>query len=135
MAESILRKLVSEQGITDIEVDSAGLRNYEGTPRDATLSAIANAAGYELGGVARKISQSTVDSADLIICMEHHQLVEMQKMYVPYVRWSALLRFNEICFGERSDMPDPSGDTYYMYHYVFDRIEQGVRNLLNQLSR
>ena len=75
------------------------------------------------------------DSADLIICMEHFQMVELLRRYVPFERWNRIHRFNEICFDEPSDLIDPSGDTGYIYHYVFEKILEGCGTLAWKLSK
>lgn len=130
LAEVILRKKLQEHVVTDVDVDSAGLFDYAGEPRDETLIRLASKAGYELGGFSKQISQSLADSADLIICMEHFQLVVLQRFHVPYERWNCIRRFNDICFGEQSDLIDPSGDTDYMYNYVFEKIQSGCERLV-----
>ena len=133
LAEVVLRKKLQQCGLNNIQVESAGIHNYEGTPRDETLVALAREAGYELGGYARYISDDMLD-ADLIICMEHFHVVEMQKR-VPYVRWNRIRLFNEICFGEPTNLIDPSGDTNYIYQYTFERIESGCEVLPLRLER
>lgn len=135
LAEVILRKKLQEKGVTDIDVESAGIHNYEGEPRDYAMASYARKAGYELGGTAKHISKDMVDSADLIICMEKFQIVELQRRYVPYVRWNCIHRFNEICFDEQTDLIDPSGDTGYIYNYVFDKIREGSCILAWKISK
>ena len=135
LAEVILRKKLREKGLADIEVDSAGIHNYAGEPRDPKMVSLARQSGYDMGSVAQYITKQLVDAADLIICMEYHHVVELQKWYVPYVRWGRIHRFNEICFNERTDLPDPSGDTDYMYQYVFDKILEGSNIIVSKLSK
>ena len=135
LAEAMLKKKLQEKGLTDIAVNSAGVHNYAGESRDPIMVSLARQAGYDMGGVAQYITKQLTDAADLIICMEYHHVVELQKWYVPYVRWSRIRRFNEICFNERTDLPDPSGDTNYMYHYVFDKIIEGSNIIVSKLSK
>lgn len=134
LAEVILKQKLHQKGLTDIVVESAGVHNYEGGPRDYMMVSYARKSGYELGGTARYVSQSMIDSADLIICMEHFHVVEMQKR-LPYVRWSRIYTFNDICFGEQTDLIDPSGDTGYIYHYVFEKIQEGCGMLAWKLDK
>lgn len=132
LAEAILKKMLQEMELTDIAVESAGVYNFEGRPRDATMTSLACEAGYEMGGCARYASSEVLASADLIICMEHFHLVEIQKR-LPYEHWNRIRRFNDICFGERSDMADPTGDTDHMYRYVFAQIQKGCKVLSSKL--
>ena len=125
LAEVVLKKKLQQKGLTEIEVESAGVHNYQGSPRDYTMVAYARKAGYEMGGTAHYVTQAMVDSADLIICMEHSHVVEIQKR-LPYVRWSRIYTFNEICFGEQTGLIDPTGNTGYMYHYALLKISHVV---------
>lgn len=134
LAEVILKKMLQESGVTGIEVESAGVRNLEGEPRDTTMAVCAYKAGYVMNGEARYISKDMTDSSDLIICMEHYHIVEIQKR-LPYVLWNRIHLFNEICFDEKTDMPDPSGGTIDMYMNAFHRIEDGCRAMVLKLSK
>lgn len=129
LAEVILKKMVSEKGLPDIVVESAGVLNYEGRSRDDVMADLAFEAGYVMGGYARYASSQVLESADLIICMQNYHVVELQKR-LPYDRWKRIRRFNEICFGEQTDLIDPTGDTNHVYHYVFEQIQKGCEALV-----
>lgn len=134
LCEVVLKWKLKERGITGVEVDSAGVHDYAGEPRDATMQAYAQKAGYELNGKSKYITQEMLDSADYIICMENFHIVEVQKR-LSYVRWNCIHLFNEICFEERSGLPDPSGDTGYMYTYILQRVEEGCANIAWRISK
>ena len=135
LAEAILRKKLQERGISDIEVASAGVRNFEGRPRDSTMVALARQAGYEMGGTARYLTLEEAESADKIICMEQFQKYELYHRFKVHVPWKNIYRFNEICFIETTDLIDPTGDTKDVYNYVFKRIEEGCEKLVRKLIR
>lgn len=134
LCEVVLRQKLKESGIRGVDVDSAGVHDYAGEARDATMRAYAQKAGYELTGKSKCISQEMLDSADYIICMEHFHVVEVQKR-LPYVRWNRIHLFNEFCFEERTGLPDPSGDTGYMYAYVLQRIIEGCSTIAWKISK
>lgn len=134
LAEVILRKKLQEKGLTDIVVDSAGVHNYAGEPRDYIMCSYACKAGYEMGGESKYISQEQADTADLIVCMEHFHVVEMQKR-LPYVSWGCIKLFNEICFDEHTNLIDPSGNTGYIYSITLQHIEEGCVTLAWKLSK
>ena len=134
LAETILRYKLAERGITGVEVDSAGVHDYSGEPRDSMMVSYARKADYELNGKSKYITQEMMDSADYIICMEHFHVVEVQKR-LSYVRWNRIYLFNEICFDERIGLPDPSGDTGYMYTYVLQRVEEGCDTIAWKISK
>ena len=133
LAEVVLKKMVSEKGLSDIVVESAGVRNYEGRSRDEVMADLAFEAGYVMGGYARYASPQVLESADLIICMQNYHVVELQKR-LPYDRWNRIRRFNEICFGKQTDLIDPTGDTNHVYQYVFERILKGCEALVSKLA-
>lgn len=135
LAEVILKKKLKDSGIDGVEVNSVGVYNYAGEPRDPRMVSLAHQAGYDMDGVAQFVTRQILDAADLIICMEYHHVVELQKWYVPYAKWSCIHRFNEICFNERTDLPDPSGDTDYMYQYVFDKVLEGCNLIVSKLLK
>lgn len=134
LCEVVLKQMLRERGINGVEVDSAGVHDYAGEPRDSTMQAYAQKAGYDLKGKAKYISEEVLNSADYVICMEHFHVVEVQKR-LPYVRWNRIHLFNEICFEERTGLPDPSGDTGYMYTYVLQRVEEGCGTILWKISK
>ena len=134
LAESVLRKKLRQKGLTDILVDSAGVHDYAGEPYDSQIVSLACRAGYSMDGYAKYLSSTMLENADIIICMEHFHMVEVQKR-LPYAKWNRIHLFNEICFNERTDLPDPSGDTNYMYHYVFNKILEGCNNIVSKLSK
>ena len=134
LCEVVLKQKLRERGIDGVEVDSGGVHDYAGEPRDSMLVSYAQKAGYELKGKSKYISQEMLDSADFIICMEHFHMVEVQKR-LPYVCWNRIRLFNEICFDERSGLPDPSGDTGYMYTYVLQRVEEGCCTIAWKISK
>ena len=135
LAESVLRSKLIERGLTDVAVDSAGIFHYEDMPRDYTMVSDARKAGYEMGGFSRYITKDAIDSSDLIICMEFFQVVEVQRRFVPYVRWGCIHTFNEICFDEQTDVMDPTGDSGFMYSEILKHIETGCCTLSWKIER
>lgn len=132
LAEAILNKKLRLLGIEDVVVESAGVLNLAGQPRDAKMVEMARNAGYEMCGAAKYVEQTKIDTADLIVCMDFYHLVEIQKR-LDFKYWKRIHRFMDICFGDKSDLPDPSGDTDYMYQYVFHKIEEGCDILAQKI--
>lgn len=135
LAEVVLRKKLMERGLTDVEVESAGIHHKDGMPRDYTMISFAHNAGYDMCGTSQYLTQEAIDSADLIICMTFHQVVEIQRMFVPYVKWGCIHRFNEICFDERTDLVDPFGDSDYIYSEILKHIVIGCETLAWKIER
>lgn len=134
LAESILRKKLRQEGLTDIFVDSAGVRDYAGEPYDSKMALLASNAEYDMDGYAKPLSSKVLENADMIICMEHFHKVEVQKR-LPYAKWNHIHLFNEICFGKPTDLIDPSGNTEYIYGITFQHIEKGCGTLARKLYK
>jgi len=134
LCEVVLRKMLIERGVTGVDVYSFGVHDYSGEPRDETMRAYAHKEGYELTGKARYIDMDMLRDADLIVCMEHFHVVEIQKR-LQYMNWNRIHLFNEICFEEKTNLPDPSGDTGYMYYYVLERIIEGCKIFSWKISK
>ncbi len=115
---------------------TADLDDYAAVQLDTLLVTLDNLVSYsdgvtslELGiGFARYATPERLASADLIICMEHFQLVEVLKR-LPYAQW------NRHRFNEQSDLADPTGDTDSMYRYAFNRIEAGCEVLVAKMAK
>lgn len=132
LAEVILRKMLADSGIGGVEVASCGTKFYGELYRDETMCRIAAEHGYEMGGKAVPMSGELLDSADLIIVMTEHHRDEVTR-FLTYSRWNRIIRFNEYCFGESSDLKDPHFQTEHVYRTCFDAIERGCREIIRKL--
>lgn len=133
LAEVILRRMLHENGICGIDVASCGTKFYGDLERDGTMCRIAAEHGYEMGGKAVAMTEELLDSADLIIVMTEHHRNEVTRM-LAYPRWNRIVRFNDYCFGESTDLPDPHFQSEYVYRACFDTIERGCRKIISRLT-
>lgn len=69
MAEGMMRKILSEEGITDIEVLSAGVAAYEGTQLSDHAASVLKNKGCTGPSASTYLSQFLVDWADLVLTM------------------------------------------------------------------
>lgn len=132
-AEAILKKLVADYNIEGIEVYSCGTGVPEGLDREEIMCRIAAEHGYEMGGKAVPMNEDLLNSADLIIVMTTHHREKVTRS-LQYDHWNRIARFNDFCFGEPSDLPDPHFQTEYVYRTCFDRIEAGCKEIVNKLK-
>lgn len=133
LAEVVLRKKLDEKDVAGVEVCSAGILDLEGEPRDPHMIALAQKDGYEMMGKAIRINKELIESADIIICMSHYHIVEVQKE-LPYSHWHRIKRFNEVCFDEMTDLRDPTGNLDEVYKQVYDKIVYGCDILALKLK-
>lgn len=133
-AEVILRKMLSDMGVGGVEVSSCGTKYYGQLEREETMCRIAAEHGYEMGGLAQVMTTELLDSADLIIVMTEHHRDEVTRL-LSYPHWDRIVRFNDYCFGEKSDLADPHYQTEQVYRTCFDTLERGCRAIVEKLNR
>lgn len=132
VAEVILKSLLDNMGVEDVFINSCGTSVPESLGRELIMCRIAAEHGYRLGGAAVPATRKILEEADLIIVMtaQHRKQVcamldctECDKIHI----------FNEFCFGETSDLPDPHYQTEYVYRTCFARIEEGCKALAERI--
>lgn len=132
LAEAILRKMLKDSGISGVEVASCGTKFYGELERDEIMCRIAAEHGYDMGGKAVVMTEELLDSADRIIVMTEYNHNDVTRL-LTYSHWDRIVRFNDYCFGEPSDLPDPYYQTEHVYRTCFDTIERGCRAIINKL--
>lgn len=132
-AEVVLKKMLADNGIEGIEVASCGTKVPEGLDREEMMCRIAAEHGYEMGGKAIPMTEELLNSADLIIVMTKHHRNEVTRL-LKYDHWNRMVRFNDYCFGEPSDLPDPHYQTEYIYRTCFDTIERGCVEIIKKYT-
>ena len=133
-AEVVLKKMVANNDIYGIEVASCGTKVPDGLDREDVMCRIAYEHGYQMGGKAIPMNEELLNSADLIIVMTEHHRNEVTCL-LKYDHWDRIVRFNDYCFGESIDLPDPHYQTEYVYRTSFDTIERGCAEIIKKLQQ
>ncbi|MDE5787328.1 MAG: low molecular weight phosphotyrosine protein phosphatase [Bacteroidaceae bacterium] len=133
LAEVVLRKMLSEAGIADVEVLSCGTETYRELARNEFMCRIAAEHSYVMGGNAVPMTEELLNSADLIIVMTVQQRNEVTRM-LKYAHWNRIFRFNDYCFAEATDLPDPYFQPESVYRETFDTIERGCKEIIKKLQ-
>ncbi len=133
LAEVILRQMLDSKGIVGVEVASCGTKFYGKLERDETMCRIAAEHGYEMGGKAVAMTKEQLDSANLIIVMTEHHRNEVTRL-LTYSHWNRIVRFNDYCFGEPSDLPDPHYQSEHVYRSCFTIIERGCAEIIKSCN-
>lgn len=131
LAEVILKKMLNDNSIHGVEVASCGTKFYGELDRDETMCTAEH--GYIMGGKAVAMTEKLLNSADLIIVMTAHHRNEITRL-LTYSHWNRIVCFNDYCFGEPSDLPDPHYQTEHVYRTCFDTIERGCREIIKKLN-
>lgn len=131
-AEVILKKMIEDKGIPDVEIVSCGTKIHGYLERDDLMCRIAAEHGYSMGGKAIQATEEQLSTADVVIVMtqyHHDQITRILK----YDNWHRIVLFNEYCFGEKADLHDPHFQTEHVYRTCFDTIERGCKEIINKI--
>lgn len=138
-AEGVLKAIVDEGGERSRwTIDSAGTGRYHiGDLPDKRMRVHASRRGYTLDHRCRQVSEADFDRFDLIIPMDSSNELnlrriapdpESERKIVPMINWvRAATRYDHI--------PDPYYEGAEGFELVLDLLEDGCRNLFDQLKR
>ena len=132
LAESVLRKQLSEVGIDDVTVGSAGTLDWGSNPRDAVMTCIAAEHGYTMEGTSHYMTREQLHAADLILVMTPSHREEVTRQ-LDYSHWSRVHLFMDYCFGKEAALIDPTYCPEIIYREVFSAIERGCRVMVEKI--
>lgn len=123
-----MRQLVADAGLTaEIEVDGAGTGDWHaGQPPDPRASDAATRRGVTLTGLARQVTRSDFDDADLILAVDDENLLRLQEM-APQGAHARVRRLDD------RDVPDPYYGGSGGFDAVLDQVEAACRRLLAEI--
>lgn len=133
LAAALLEKMLRQEGLTDIEVNSMGTADIGSQPRDPVMVRLAANHGYTLTGTSTHMTRELLAKADLILVMTYSHQMEVQQL-LPYSRWGCIRLFNEYCFGHDRPVEDPSFMSEAVYTRTFEHIEKGCRVIMKKLK-
>lgn len=130
-AETVMRRLLKDSSIDNIEVSSMGTLDWGDNPRDAVMVDVAREMGYEMTGTTTPMTRETLMEADLIIVFESHHHNTVTK-FLNYSHWDRIVLFNKIAFGTSDDVTDPNDQTIAVYRHTARLIEDGCRRIIEK---
>lgn len=133
-AEVILKKMIEDNGIPGIEVASCGTKVPDSLAREEVMCRIAAEHGYAMGGMAVPATESILNGADTVFVMTQHHHDQVTRI-LKYDNWNRIVLFNDYCFGEKVDLPDPHFQTEHVYRTCFDTIERGCQEIIIKLKK
>ncbi|HEY5335916.1 MAG TPA: low molecular weight protein-tyrosine-phosphatase [Mycobacteriales bacterium] len=127
-AEAVMRRLVADAGLSDvIEVDGAGTGDWHaGQPPDPRATEAAARRGIQLTGLARQVTRSDFDDADLILAVDDENLLRLREM-APASARAHVRRLDD------RDVPDPYYGGPGGFDAVLDQVEAACRRLLEEI--
>lgn len=144
MAEAIARRRIAERGWTDVEVRSAGVAAFPGSPASAGAVRASDAHGLDLTGHrSTPLTAELADQADLVLTMSSNHLVRVVELGAGE-RAAVITAFaggpegvpetgeDDVCVAE-DGVPDPIGGSDEAYAMTFDVLDDLVVRALHRL--
>lgn len=135
MAEGILKKLLAERGMKDIQVGSAGISALDGYP--AALFAIEATKVWEINleeHYSRKLTPDMLKESDLILVMSKEHLKHIEKVDRKSLEKSYLLKAfplkNE---DDNLAIKDPIGCSLEEYNQCFLELDEEIKRILPEI--
>jgi protein-tyrosine phosphatase len=141
MAEGILKFLLKESNIEDINVSSAGISAFEGEDANEKAIRVLSKKGIDIKAhKARQLNKKIIGESDLILCMTNEQKNVIIKFFPEYhkkiytLKEYAHITNNENISGRNLDIVDPFGLDYNVYEKTAEEIEVNLRKIIKRLD-
>lgn len=135
MAEGILKKLLKEKDIKGIEVNSAGVSALDGYPAAPFAIEATKIWDIDLNEhFSRRLTQSMLKEADLILVMSPEHLRHIAKMDKKSLEKSYLLKaFPQKNNNDNLAIEDPIGHPLEDYNQCFLELDEELRRILPEI--
>jgi len=143
-AEGILKKMLKENGVENIEVSSAGTCRLKNAPASLFAIQVAGTRDVDLSRHrSRELSVNMIQEADLILAMSQEHLSYIKRIDKRATRKVCLLKAfpqqhpvsNEDQDQGVLSIKDPMGGSLDDYEYSFSEIEKEVARIFPELLR
>jgi protein-tyrosine-phosphatase len=135
MAEGILKALLTAQGISNIQVESAGVGAVDKMPATHFAVDVARHWGIDISGHrARQINRTIVDEADLILAMSPEHVMSITRKNPDAAKKTYLIKaFPEAYAPSQEGVADPIGGTLNDYHQTFLELDEILRRIIKKI--
>ncbi len=138
LAEGIFQNMVEEENLSDqIMCDSAGTSGWHiGESPDPRSEEVANRHGLSLNHKGRKLTNSDLDTFDIIVAMDKSNYAHIRTMQnFKNIDPSKLVMMREFDdMGNGKDVPDPYYDADDGFQKVYEILSRSCKNLLEEIK-
>ena len=131
MAEGIAKKVIMEDALSDIQVESAGVNAVEGFPVSDDILDVMRARGVDLADHRSKRFTPNLGPDDIVLVMTKRHKQKLLEEY-PLLAGRAFL-LNEYAKGIDEDIPDPFLNEL-SYEQTAIVLEDSVREALQKVT-
>ena len=135
LAEGYLKRLLKNNPIPDLQVESAGVIALRGSSAYECAKEVATQIGFDLNGhIARQITLEMADAADQILCMETWHASRILDLDQALITKTVLLGNYHPSQKRLLQIPDPRSFTVPDTLEVFSLIQHSVEGLYKKLG-
>ncbi|HXH63226.1 MAG TPA: low molecular weight protein arginine phosphatase [Gemmatimonadales bacterium] len=134
LAEALLRRALTAQGIADVEVSSAGTGAWDGAPASEGAYLVALERELDLSGHrARLLTRELVEQADLILTMARHHRARVDELGGE----GRVFVLGEYAgrTGDEAEVSDPFGGDLDVYRDTFAELEALIAAVVERLQQ
>jgi protein-tyrosine phosphatase len=135
MAEGYLKKLLEENNKEFVEVFSAGLAAYEGSPPTSQAIEVMKSHGVDISQNRSKlVTEEIIEKSEIIFGMSGSHISELQTKFPGSKRKVYLLReFEEKYNPKDPDIFDPIGLPSHAYENCFELMKKPIEKVADML--
>ncbi len=137
-ADGVLHHMAQERGLNHLlEIDSAGTYGgHAGDAADRRMRETAMCRGYNLTHRSRQITEDDMYYFDRIIVMDDNNLRDVERLAPTLETKHKIERFADLVHNipDVHYVPDPYYEGREGFYHVLDIIEDGCKEILDQLS-
>jgi protein-tyrosine-phosphatase len=130
MAVGILEKILGQELLRSVELDSAGVDAQPGQGASSGALAATREHGIDISDhVSKRLTRALVQKADLILVMQRSHLDRVRELCPSRIEHVMLLaELGDPGKVEGTEIPDPHGGSAEVYRRCFAQIEESLRN-------
>ena len=137
-AHGIMQDLIDKNSLSDqFEIDSAGLYGgHAGDLPDYRMRQHAKRRGYQLNHISRPVRPSDFDNFDIIVAMDDSNYSRLKSLSPTPDTDKKIVRMIDYVkgFPQYHSVPDPYYEGAEGFEIVLDLLEDGCRNMLEDLT-
>ena len=137
-AQGIMQSFINEEGLNDkFYLDSAGLYGgHAGDLPDSRMRQHARKRGYILDHISRPVKSTDFQDFDLIVAMDDSNFSRLKSLAPTLEDEQKIVRMIDYVkgFPQYHSVPDPYYEGAEGFEIVLDLLEDGCRNMLQQLK-
>jgi protein-tyrosine-phosphatase len=135
MAEGILKSVLSEKGVKNISVSSAGTAGLDKLPASAFAVEAAKLWNVDISSHrSTPLTKEIINSANLILAMSSNHIRVIQNLAPNALKKTYLLKgFPKAYSPMHEDVYDPIGGPLDLYNQTFLELDEKIRGIVGEI--